>query len=201
MNFQGAPDRVLTIPIARDARVSTSFHLHEPVLGYRAWLVRPGCGGYELSGVMVPARWTAGPGVWTCAVCRPPLGSASIRHDELVVPHPDCTCGLHAYHSLATGGYDDRYTLMDAVRGIVWGAVAGAGRVIVSRDGWRAQFARPVAIVLGSASPHLVHGVAGQLGVPAVRSDDIARVAAEFGRPWTAPTPALASPARVRLDV
>jgi hypothetical protein len=158
--------------------------------------------------VTVPARWTAGPGAWTCAVRRPAHGSASIRHDELVVPHPDCTCGLHAYHSLSSGGYDDRYTVMDAEWGIVWGAVAGAGRVIVHSDGWRAQFARPVAIVLGSASPHLVRGLAGQLGVPAVPGDSIARVAAEFGRPWTAPTPALASltrdlpfPTWVRRDV
>lgn len=202
MNFRGAPDEVLTIPTARDATVATSFHLHEPVLGYRAWLVRPGCDGYQLRGVMVPAQWAAGPNAWTCAVCRPQDGDRSIRHDDLMVPHPDCTCGLHAYHSLAIGGCDDRYTLTDAVQGIVWGAVVGAGRVLAYRDGWRAQFARPVALVLGSASPYHVHGLASQLGVPAVRSDDIARVAAEFGQPWRAmaAATALASPTRVRLD-
>ena len=199
MNFHGTPDEVLTIPMARDTSVATGFAMHEPVVGYRAWLVRPGCDGYQLRGVMVQARWATEPGAWTCAVCRPQVGGEAIRHDVLMVPHPDCTCGLHAYHSLAIGGYDDRYTLMDAVHGIVWGAVVGAGRVVAYRDGWRAQFARPVAMVLGSASPYLVHGVAGQLGIPAVRSDEVARVAAEFGQPWR--PIGVASPARVRLDV
>ena len=65
------------------------------------------------------------------------------------------------------------------------------------RDGWRAQLARPVAIVRGSESERQVRGVADQLGIPAVRSRDIERVAVEFGRQRLA----LASPTRVRLDV
>lgn len=42
-----------------------------------------------------------------------------------------------------------------------------------------------------------LRGVADQLGIPAVRSRDIERVAVEFGRQRLA----LASPTRVRLDV
>jgi hypothetical protein len=199
MQFTGAPVEMLTIPTAREASVAASFALNEPVLGYRAWLVRPSCDGYQLRSILVPSRWAAEPGAWTCAACRPPAGGGSIRHDATAMPHPDCTCGLHAYHSLAAGGYDERMVQEDGGDlGIVWGAVAGAGRVLAYRDGWRAQFARPVAIVQGSGARSNVLGVAGQLGIPVVSSAGIPRVAAEFGRSWES---RLASPTRVRLDV
>jgi hypothetical protein len=200
MSFHGAPDEVLTIPTARDAGVATSFAAKEPMIGYRAWLVEPRCDGFELRGVLAPVRWASTPNAWTAAVCRPEAGTGSplVRHDQVDVPHPDCTCGLHAYHSLSIGGYDDR--LVPAVGwdvGIVWGAVVGAGRVLTYGDGWRAQFARPVAMLQGSGLESHVRGVARQLGIPVVSKSGIARVAVEFGRPGRI----LASPSRVRLDV
>jgi hypothetical protein len=185
MSFLGAPDRVLTIPTARDAGAGASIAMYEPVLGYRAWLVERGSDEFRLRGVMVPAEWAGAPGDWTAAVCRPPAGGGSrvVRHDPACVPHPDCTCGLYAYDSLSSGGYDDRLgQAYGAEAGIVWGAVVGAGRVLAYRGGWRAQFARPVAMVQGSGAQRLVRGVAQQLGIPAVSASDLERVAAEFGR-------------------
>jgi hypothetical protein len=197
MTFTGVPEELLTIPTARDTGAPASFAMNEPVLGYRAWLVRPSCDGYQLRSILVPMRWAAEPGAWTCARCRPGAAGGPVPQDSTAMPHPDCPCGLYAYHSLAAGGYDERMVREDGGDlGIVWGAVAGAGRVLVYRDGWRAQFARPVAIVDGSGSRRDVLGVAGQLGIPVVSSSGVARVAAEFGRPWE-PNPASPTPARL----
>lgn len=113
-------------------------------------------------------------------------GYALVRHDQTSVPHPECTCGLYAYHSLSIGGYDGRLLQPDSAGiGLVWGAVVGAGRVLVYQDGWRAQFARPVAILQGSGSQRHVRGLSDQLGILTVSSSDIVHMAAEFGRPWT----------------
>lgn len=187
MNFQGAPDEVLTIPTARDASAGASFVTNEPVVGYRAWLIEPGCDGYQLCSVLASAEWAMTPGAWTGAVCRPqvPNGSAPVRHDHTSVPHPDCTCGIYAYHSLSIGGYDGRLVQPDSAEiGIVWGAVVGAGRVLVYPDGWRAQFARPVAILQGSGSERHVRGLSDRLGIPIAPSSNIVCRATEFGWPW-----------------
>jgi len=195
MNLQGAPDEVLTIAAARDASAGASFAMNEPVLGYRAWLIEPTCDGYQLCSVLSSAQWASTPGAWTAAACRPQAGSGSpnVRHDQTSVPHPDCTCGIYAYHSLSIGGYDGRLVQPDSAEiGIVWGAVVGAGRVLVYQDGWRAQFARPVAILQGSGSERHLRGLSDRLGIPTVPSSDIVRLAAEFGRPWrTLATPRL----------
>jgi hypothetical protein len=198
--FQGAPEEVLTISTARDARDGSSSAINEPVLGYRAWLVESGCDGYQLRGVLEAARWASTPSAWTSAVCRVHAGDGPGRvwHDQTCVPHPDCTCGLYAYHSLSIGGYDQRFAQpLGAAVGIVWGAVIGAGRVLVYEDGWRAQLARPVALLQGSGSERDVRGAANRLGIPVVPNSDIARVAAEFGRSRRL----VASPSRVSLNV
>ena len=187
MNLQGAPDEVLTIPAARHAGAGASFATNEPVLGYRAWLIEPGCDGYRLRGVLSSAQWASTRGAWTMAACRPPAGSRPppVPHHQTSVPHPDCTCGIYAYHSLSIGGYDGRLRQPDSTEiGIVWGVVVGAGRVLVYQDGWRAQFARPVAILQGSGSERHLRGAADVLGIATVPSWDIGRRAAEFGRPW-----------------
>ena len=188
MKFDGAPDDVRTIPTCCVASAGAGFAVNEPVLGYRAWLIEPGCDGHLLRSVLASAHWASTPSGWTGAVCMPQAGSgyALVRHDQTSVPHPECTCGLYAYHSLSIGGYDGRLLQPDSADiGLVWGAVVGAGRVLVYQDGWRAQFARPVAILQGSGTQRHVRGLSDQLGIPTVPSSDIVHMAAEFGRPWT----------------
>jgi len=166
-NFEGAPEGVR--------------------LGCRAWLVQQGRDGYELWSVLVRARWAGAPGAWTSAVCRPQagVGPPHTPHDDAAVPQLDCTCGLYAYHSLGLGGYDGRLAQTDrADLRIVWGAVAGTGRVVAYRDGWRAQLARPVAILQESRSDGQLRDMADQLGIPVVPGPELERVAAESWRPW-----------------
>jgi hypothetical protein len=189
MNFQGAPNERLTIPLARAAWGEADFASSQPLLGYRAWLIERTCDGYELCSVVTPAQWAGTPGGWTEAVCnaKAESGFAVVRHDQTIVPHLDCTCGLYAYHSLSIGGYDERVLQQDSVEiGLVWGAVVGAGRVLVYQDGWRAQFARPVAILQGSGAERHVRGAADRLAIPSSPSSDIERLAAYFGRLWSA---------------
>jgi len=163
---------------------------NQPIVGYRCWLVEPVEDGYRLSGVLVPAPWAAAPGAWTEAACLPSgesIMAHSSRHPRFRVPDRDCSCGLHAYHSLAIGGFEfgpEQSRLWDEPLGIVWGVVAGAGRTVISEDGWRAQLARPVAMVSGSGRESHVRGVSEQLGIPIARHPDIGRLAVEFGQPW-----------------
>jgi hypothetical protein len=183
MIFQGAPDETLAIPAAQD------FATSQPVLGYRAWLIERRRDGYELRSVVAPALWASTPGDWTEAACQPQAGSdvPIVRHDHTGVPHPDCTCGLYAYHSLSIGGYDERLVQPDSTEiGLVWGAVIGAGRVLVYQEGWRAQFARPVAILEGSGAERHVRGAANRLAIPSLSNSGIERLAADIGRRWSA---------------
>jgi hypothetical protein len=55
--------------------------------------------------------------------------------------------------------------------------------VVAYRDGWRAQFARPVAILRESRSESQLREIADQLGIPLVSSGELERVPAELGRP------------------
>ena len=150
------------------------------------------------------ARWADTPGAWTRAVCRPPagIGSPHTPHDKATVPQLDCTCGLYAYHSLSLGGYDGRLAQTDtADLRIVWGAVAGTGRVLAYRDGWRAEFARPVAILHESRPDAQLRGMADQLDIPLVSSSEMERAASECWRPWRTRIPEpIWSTYRLRTD-
>jgi len=187
MNFHGAPEEVLAIHAAPSTAAIARDEVKEPVLGCRAWLVQQRRDGYQFWSVLVRAGWAATPGAWTSAACRPQagVGSRHTPHDEATVPQPDCTCGLYAYRSLSIGGYDGRLAQADSADlRIVWGAVAGAGRVLAYRDGWRAQYARPVAILRESGSDSQLREMADQLGIPLVSSGDLEPVPTELGRPW-----------------
>jgi hypothetical protein len=162
--------------------------MSEPILGYRCWLVDHAGDRLRLRGVLAPSPWATAPGAWTEASCTPLDGVDAGRSDgnhQVGVPHPECTCGLHAYHSLSAAGIEGGIATVPAQLqdvGLVWGAVIGAGRVLVYGDGWRARYARPVAVLRGSGFERHVRGVAEQLAIPVVPSARIERVAAEFGR-------------------
>ena len=54
-------------------------------------------------------------------------------------------------------------------------------------DCWRAQWARPVAMIKGSGLERHVHGVADRLGVPVTASTRVEGLAMEFGQDRTRP--------------
>jgi hypothetical protein len=192
MSFHGSPEAEITVPLPAALPLTMS----EPVLGYRCWLVDHADDGVRLRGVTAPAHWASAPGAWTEAACTPLEGvdtSAMDRVHQFSAPHASCTCGLYAYHSLSAAGIEDgalaiRPQLQDQAGsvGLVWGAVIGAGRVLIYEDGWRAQHARPVALLRGSGFERHVRGVAAQLGIPVVPGPRLERLAKEFGQPRTA---------------
>jgi len=97
------------------------------VLGFRGWRVSP-------SGLLMSAAaddgWVPGENV---AICPRGMHQA---------PASGCGCGLYAHYDFASVpasmGARDR-------EGVMIGAVAGWGRVILHPDGWRAERARVLA--------------------------------------------------------
>lgn len=112
-----------------------------PIIGFRAWKVFEGglmslCAGY----VPTPP-WPPG----TRAVATDVSGARFDRGPKR--PRPDDKIGLHAYRNLQDA--------IDEARGVVspdgWPVVAGAvmmwGVVQIHESGYRAQYARPVALL------------------------------------------------------
>jgi hypothetical protein len=102
--------------------------LSAEVLGFRGWKVAP-------SGLLMSAGVSDGwlPGE-NYAACSRGLHPA---------PQKGCGCGLYAHYSLED--------LSNSVNwgdesGTIVGAVSGWGRVILHPDGWRAQYARVLAL-------------------------------------------------------
>lgn len=107
-------------------------YLAGTIIGVREWRGKRGLkpitsptGGFE---------WKSD-GSATEAECR-------CDHDP---PQPDCGCGLYAYHPWSIFGTDllSRPSVGESVVGLVeaW------GKIEVHRDGFRAQYAKPVAFV------------------------------------------------------
>ena len=141
--------------------------LFEPVLGFRAW--HPGADGR-----LIP--WSAGKGgTWTpgtnTARCFAGGGHTAPGHR--------CTCGLYAL----TDHRDHR--LRPSAEAV--GAIVAWGDVEAHRTGFRAQFARIVALALPRApDPHherALRAAAARYQVPLVALDALEAAGREHGRP------------------
>jgi hypothetical protein len=106
------------------------------VVGYRAWQLDPG-------GILFPLAlhgappWEAGVNRADCFAQRP--------HDGEEPPGSRCTCGFHALQDPA----DRRLTLGQPVVG----AIAAWGELEVHATGFRAEYARVVALLYEPGSP------------------------------------------------
>lgn len=120
-----------------------------PLIGYRAWQVKDGL----LVSVNHGAPVTPGrPAVAECAVARP------IGHPEHAAPWAACSCGLYAYKS------PRRCLTEQQNAAYVYGQVALWGKVIEHAEGWRAQYAYPLALwVPRSPMPGFPMGESGVL--------------------------------------
>jgi len=132
--------------------------------GIRVWSIDYRDGSAHLEGVTGRA-WVAA-GEPTVAKCGERRGRARRRHRA---PAPDCGCGLYAVHPHAAGTAL-AYMSGGSDLGTVAGIVEAWGRVEVHEDGFRAEYARPVAIAL--------------VGVP--RRSDLGRTAARIARRYRA---------------
>ena len=141
--------------------------LVQPVAGFRAWRVVDGA----LFSPYIPCRWD---GPVMRAECYPAnrtlefgRGWLAAPHDP---PHPDCRCGIYAYHRPGVQAYYGEFEWVD-------GIVAAWGRIEAHRDGLRAEHARLCALARrpGAAA------IAERLGVDLVVPDEMAAAAARYG--------------------
>jgi hypothetical protein len=104
-----------------------------PLYGLRTWRVVSDDGRERLAGLHHGGDWPIG-GDWLEATCTTAGGHAS--------PGPECMCGIHAWHPRATSA---RRVL--ASRRELAGVVEARGAVEVHEEGFRAESARPHALV------------------------------------------------------
>jgi hypothetical protein len=116
-----------------------------PLVGFRRWGCRRG-GLY--SGIFVAGRFVPNPALsmiapralpspWPAEVDRHAKCFALGGHDA---PEAACTCGFSAYYALPD---EPDLPAPEAV----WGAVVAWGRVVECELGFRAEYARPLALL------------------------------------------------------
>lgn len=96
---------------------------HRELIGFRCW--RMPYGAPRLQSAISNHAWRRGVNEATCD---------AIGH---VAPHPRCECGLYAFH---------RPTRLGAFPRELAGAIAASGDIEVYEDGFRAQYARVIAL-------------------------------------------------------
>jgi hypothetical protein len=154
--------------------------LPEPVVGFRAWRVRPDGG---LAPKVASAPWSSNEP--TAAHCWPPPHAGHARRGPHAAPHRACHCGIHAYHSIELMRPEKT-----PFTNFVYGAVVAAGRIVVSREGFRAERARVVAVSynpLSADRPEAMarlERVARGYRIPLVPQEDLEAYARTFGRPY-----------------
>jgi hypothetical protein len=126
-----------------------------PLYGLRTWTVVGDVGSERLAGPHHAVTWPTA-GAWLEATCA--VGHAS--------PSRDCDCGVHAWHPRRRWA-----GRLLAARRQIPGVVEASGAIEVHDDGFRAQRARPYALVLdGRRNPALVRRLAAAYGVPVVEA-------------------------------
>lgn len=157
-----------------------------PLVGYRGWLVRE------------DALWSVYPDIreveWPVATplmseCLPP--KRRVRTDDRTTsavvpkhywaPHIECTCGIYALHD-----YPKLWEERESGRKVptpkpwpqeaVTGMVHGWGHIIVGDKGFRAQYARPIALIARPRSntwPKVIEALAERYGLQIVDAREV----------------------------
>lgn len=150
----------------------------EPVIGFRVWHTTEV--GLRLRSAAIDYTWSAGVNHADCLTAG---GTTNDRHFD-IAPNSNCQCGLYVLSSAEeatniAGAYPG-----DGLRRVVVGAVLGWGKVCQHGTyGWRAEYARPLAL-LGNSDPHsLTSRVGAHYGLTVVSNLEGLRLfAEEFGK-------------------
>ncbi len=151
-----------------------------PVIGWRSWRLQRTADCVALQSLFGNERWEVG---ITHARCRrwPPWLS-NAHHP---VPEVSCQCGLYAFSTPGQAiWHGERETGMidagDRQPRPVTGAIVAWGRVVQhGREGWRAQYACPVAL-LNTGQPLLAEA-AHRYGLPLVSTRGLHQLPLEYG--------------------
>jgi hypothetical protein len=117
----------------------------QPLVGFRHWGARRGA---LYSGIFVAGRFMPNPALRMVAPrVRPVPWPANEDHPAKcfalgghAAPQRDCNCGFAAYYELPA---EPAMPAPEAV----WGAIAAWGRIVECEHGFRAQYARPIALL------------------------------------------------------
>ena len=154
----------------RDPRSCAAPDLIEPVVAFRAWRVLDD----RLLSPYIPCRWE---GPVMHATCYPANRALTFGRGWLAAahqsPHPDCKCGIYAYHRPGVQQYFGEWEWVEGIVS-VW------GRIEAHADGLRAEHARVEALTGRPA-------IAAHLGVEHVTTrDELRAAAARYGAPLPA---------------
>ncbi len=156
----------------------------QPLAGFRLWGCRRG-GLY--SGIFTAGRFVPNPALSLVAPRAVPMpwptdhdraaNCFAIRGHE--APYRDCRCGYFAYYMLP-----EEPEL--PARAAVWGAVVAWGRVVECERGFRAQYARPVALLdcqnaADGASSKRAARASENYGIPLLNRDELVAYAGWHG--------------------
>lgn len=117
----------------------------QPLVGFRRWAAIRGA---LYSGIFVAGRFVPNPALGMIAPRVKPIAwptdedrvakCFALRGHE--APFRDCNCGFSAYYDLPA---DPELPAPEAV----WGVISAWGRVIECEHGFRARYARPIALL------------------------------------------------------
>jgi hypothetical protein len=111
------------------------------------------------------------------------------RSPHTDAPRRDCSCGYYAFFTLKQLEQDINFVYHGRQpRYKVLGAVVGWGRILLCEDGWRSEYARPLALLAqdidrGEEFDRATLGVAERYDIPILPRDEIEAYALWFGRP------------------
>lgn len=156
-----------------------------PIVGFRRWGVRRS-GMY--SGIFVAGRFVPTPARTMVAPRVKPMPWPAdephvakcwaLRGHE--APFADCNCGLSAYYELDA---EPDQPAPDCV----WGAIVAWGLVVECETGFRAQFARPIALLDAYNRHDFAHpgrrtaAAAEAYGIPVLPRDELIAYAGWYG--------------------
>jgi hypothetical protein len=128
-----------------------------PVYGIRSWRLAWRDDRPIMSGAFQDARWSPG--------TEPTRAYCAVAHHQ--APAPDCGCGIYGIHPNRFSDWAHLSNGRSGERNNLVGIIEAWGRVELHDDGFRAEYARPYALVeiksLGLCDPKQV---AAALGIP-----------------------------------
>jgi hypothetical protein len=135
--------------------------------GYRVWRIK----GDRLTGWWyTDFVWAPGVSEASCDARRWSLRGRRPRHADRAAPQPDCACGLYALQEPwdFAGYLPSRHFGVSDETNTVIGVVAGWGRAFRGKHGWRAQFAKPLALYRSPDLDERVDRIAARYGCQVV---------------------------------
>ena len=152
-----------------------------PLVGYRGWLVRDNA----LVSCYRDVEWPVGKPLQSECIrptYREGQGVFPAPPKHYWSPHISCTCGMYALHEYPKVWQEHEGKRRASVKPwpseAVTGMIQGWGRIIVGDKGFRAQYAKPVALVARPRSkrwPEVIERLAERYGLEIVDARDIRR--------------------------